>query len=69
VIFDGKILSKQAEILSSCGKGQGQHMEKNQEKNIRRFFLAIFFRGPSFYSADGRSIKLCLSHIREIRVL
>jgi hypothetical protein len=28
-IFDGKILSKQAEIPSSCGKGQGQHMEKN----------------------------------------
>jgi hypothetical protein len=26
--FDGKILSKQAEIPSSCGKAQGQHMEK-----------------------------------------
>jgi hypothetical protein len=32
VIFYGKILSKQSEILSSCGKGQGQHMAKIKKK-------------------------------------
>jgi hypothetical protein len=51
VIFDGKVLSKQAEIPSSCGKGQGQHMEKKSGKKISCFFI-IFFRGLSFYCAD-----------------
>jgi hypothetical protein len=36
-IFDGKILSKQAEILSCCAKGQWQQMEKNQGKKSAVF--------------------------------
>jgi hypothetical protein len=44
-------LSKQAEIPSSCGKGQGQLMEKNQEKKSA-VFLGNLFRGLSFYGAD-----------------
>jgi hypothetical protein len=46
-------LSKQAEIPSSCRKGQGQHIE-NQP-----FFLAISFRGLSFYGADWNSSVDC----------
>jgi hypothetical protein len=45
-------LSKQGEIPSSCGKGQGQHMEKKSGKKISRVWGAIFFRGLSFYGAD-----------------
>jgi hypothetical protein len=42
---------KQDEIPSSCGKGQGQHMEKKIRKKISRF-LAIFLKGLSFNVAD-----------------
>jgi truncated hemoglobin YjbI len=50
-IFYGKVLPKQAEIPSSCGKGQGQHVKKKSA-----VFLRNFFGGLSFYSAD------CISH-------
>jgi hypothetical protein len=55
VIFKGKLLSKQAEIISDCGKGQGQHMEKKSGKKISHFF-GNFFRGLSFYGADCTSV-------------
>jgi hypothetical protein len=36
-------LSKQAEIPSSCGKGQGLHMEQKSGKKIQPFvFWRIF---------------------------
>jgi hypothetical protein len=56
--FEGKILSKQADIPSSCGKRQGQHMEKKSGKKIQPVLLAISFRGLSFYGAD---CTVCLS--------
>jgi hypothetical protein len=49
-------LSKQAEIPSSCGKGQGLHMEQKSEKKIQPFFLANFLRGLNFYGA-GCTLK------------
>jgi hypothetical protein len=44
-------LSKQAEIPSSCGKGQGLHMEQKSGKKIQPFFLANVLRGLNFYGA------------------
>jgi hypothetical protein len=49
VIFDGKVPSKQNEILSSCGKGQRQHMErKKSEKN--EMFCFVNFLEVSVFS-------------------
>jgi hypothetical protein len=47
VIFDGKILSKQAEIPSSCRKGQGQHMGKKSGKKLA-FFWQCFLEVSVF---------------------
>jgi hypothetical protein len=44
-------LPKQAKIPSSCGKGQGQHMEKKSGRQNQPFF-GNFFGGLSFYGAD-----------------
>jgi hypothetical protein len=46
-------LSKQVEIPSSCGKGQGHHMEKKSGKKNLLFLGGNFFRGLSFYGADS----------------
>jgi hypothetical protein len=46
-------LSKQGEILSSCGKGQGQHMEKNHFKKIKPFFWQVFLGVSVFTSLTG----------------
>jgi hypothetical protein len=35
-------LDKQAEIPSSCGKGQGLHMEQKSGKKIQPFFWQFF---------------------------
>jgi hypothetical protein len=38
-----KKFSKQAEIPSSCGKGQGLNMEQKSGKKIQPFFSGNFF--------------------------
>jgi hypothetical protein len=42
------MLSKQVEIPSSCGKGQGQHMEKKSGKKICCYWGAIFLEVSVF---------------------
>jgi hypothetical protein len=41
-------LSKQAEIPSSCGKGQGLHMEQKSGKKIQPVFFGEFFKRSQF---------------------
>jgi hypothetical protein len=41
-------LSKQAEIPSSCGKGQGLHMEQKSGNKIQLFFWQFFLEVSVF---------------------
>jgi hypothetical protein len=55
-----KKLSKQAEIPSSCGKGQWPHMEQKSEKKIQPFFWQFFFEVSVF---TALTVEYCPMHM------
>jgi hypothetical protein len=58
-------LSKQAEIPSSCGKGQGLHIEQKSGKQIQPFFFGEFFKRSQFLR---RQLYLMAIAILDLRI-